>query len=193
MEPSVDGSVFLCTPMNYLIDGHNLIGSMPDISLSDHDDEFKLVMQLRRVATAKKGRHVVVVFDRGVYGHQQSLNGYGVSCHFALSPEDADAQIIRRIKTTARPKEWALVTADRRIIDVAHQYGMRVMPNAVLVQQMARQTSAKPDYHDEKPEVPLTPAQIEQWRIAMDLPVEVSDEELLMRESLRDIQPKKRR
>ena len=186
-----DGSMFF--HMNYLVDGHNLIGSMPDISLSDHDDEFKLVMQLRKVATAKKGRHVVVVFDRGVYGHKQSLNGYGVTCHFALSPEDADTQIIRRIKQTSKPKEWALVTADRRIIDVAHQYGMRVMPNAILVQQMARQTSAKTEYHDEKPEVPLSAVQIEQWRVELKLPVEVSDELLLLQESMRDLKPKKRK
>jgi predicted RNA-binding protein with PIN domain len=186
-----DGSIFF--HMNYLVDGHNLIGSMPDIHLSDHDDEFKLVMQLRKVATAKKGRQVIVVFDRGVYGHQQSLNGYGVTCHFARSPEDADTQIIRRIKQTAKPKEWALVTADRRIIDVAHQYGMRVLPNAILVQQMARQTSTKTEYHDEKPEVPLSATQIEHWRVEMNLPLEVSEEELLLQESLRDLKPKKRK
>ena len=80
-----------------------------------------VVLQYLRVATAKKGRQVLVVFDRGVYGHPQSLNGYGVTCHFALSPEDADTQIIRLIKGLSKPKEWSLVSADRRIIDVANR------------------------------------------------------------------------
>ena len=54
--------------MNYLIDGHNLIGSMPNISLSDDNDEFKLVFLLRKIAVSKKNRQILVVFDRGVYG-----------------------------------------------------------------------------------------------------------------------------
>lgn len=129
--------------MNYLIDGHNLIGSMPNISLSDDNDEFKLVFLLRKIAVSKKNRQILVVFDRGVYGHQQNLNGYGVTCHFALSPEDADTQIIRRIKGLRNPKEWALVTADRRIIDVAHQYGVRHMPNQMFVSQLLRKRAPK--------------------------------------------------
>ena len=179
--------------MNYLVDGHNLIGSLPHISLSDHDDEFQLVMLLRKVAVAKKNRQILVVFDRGVYGHQQSLNGYNVTCHFALSPEDADTQLIRRIKGLAKPKEWALVTADRRIIDVAHQYGVRHLPNATLEGQLLRKTNTTAEYHDEKPEVPLSPAQIEAWRVEMNLPIEPSAEELLMRESMRDLTPPKRK
>lgn len=179
--------------MNYLVDGHNLIGSLPNISLSDFDDEFQLVMMLRRIATAKKGRQVVVVFDRGVYGHTQPLNGYNVTCHFARSPEDADTQIIRRIKGLARPKDWALVTADRRIIEVANQYGVRHMPNAIFVSQLLRKQSTTAEYHDEKPEVPLSAEQIEAWRVEMNLPQELSDEELLMQESMRDLRPTKRK
>ncbi|MFN5060585.1 MAG: NYN domain-containing protein [Chloroflexota bacterium] len=179
--------------MNYLIDGHNLIGSMPNISLSDDNDEFKLVFLLRKIAVSKKNRQILVVFDRGVYGHQQSLNGYGVTCHFALSPEDADTQIIRRIKGLRTPKEWALVTADRRIIDVAHQYGVRHMPNQLFVSQLLRKESPKADIHEEKPEVPLSALQIEQWRVELNLPAEVSDEQLLLQESMRDLSPKKRK
>jgi predicted RNA-binding protein with PIN domain len=179
--------------MHFIIDGHNLIGSLPDINLSDHDDEFKLVMMLRRVATAKKGRQVLVVFDRGVYGHPQSLNGYGVTCHFALSPEDADTQIIRRIKGFAKPKEWSLVSADRRIIDVANQYGVRLMKNAMFMQHMLRQTNTKAEFHDEKPEVPLSAAEIEAWRIEMNLPIGPTDEELLMQSAARDLTPRKRK
>ena len=32
--------------MNYLIDGHNLIGQLPDISLDDPNDEALLVQKL---------------------------------------------------------------------------------------------------------------------------------------------------
>jgi len=45
--------------MPLLIDGHNLIGQIPDISLSDPDDEAKLVLLLRRYTTARPGRQAV--------------------------------------------------------------------------------------------------------------------------------------
>ena len=79
--------------MPLLIDGHNLIGQIPGLSLTDEHDEADLVMLLRRYTTAKRGRQVVVVFDRGVYGHPQRLDGYGITCAFARSPQDADAQL----------------------------------------------------------------------------------------------------
>jgi hypothetical protein len=39
----------------------------------------------------------------------------------------------------------------------------------------------------------LSPAQIEAWRVEMNLPQELSDEELLMQESMRDLRPTKRK
>ncbi|NTW01622.1 MAG: hypothetical protein HGA19_09960, partial [Oscillochloris sp.] len=74
--------------MPILIDGHNLIGQMRSISLSDPDDEAKLVLLLRRYANGKRKRKVVVIFDGGVYGHPDNLNGYGVEVRFAKSPSD---------------------------------------------------------------------------------------------------------
>lgn len=179
--------------MNFIVDGHNLIGSLShisQISLQDYDDEFKLVMLLRRVSTAKKGRHVLVVFDRGVYNQHQPLNGYGVTCHFATSPQDADAVIIRKMRQFPKTHDWSLVSNDRRIIDVALQLGVRHTSNQRFIQHMLRITNTKAEYHDEKPEVPLSPNEIEAWRIAMNLPVELSDEQLLMQEVVRDLKPR---
>jgi len=50
--------------MEWLIDGHNVIGQMPDIGLDDPDDEQKLLWRLRRYR-ARTGRRIVVVFDPG--------------------------------------------------------------------------------------------------------------------------------
>ncbi|MFN5933779.1 MAG: NYN domain-containing protein, partial [Roseiflexaceae bacterium] len=144
----------------------------------------------RRVSTAKKGRHVLVVFDRGVYNQHQPLNGYGVTCHFATSPQDADAVIIRKMRQFPKTHDWSLVSNDRRIIDVALQLGVRHTSNQMFIQHMLRITNTKAEYHDEKPEVPLSPNEIEAWRIAMNLPVELSDEQLLMQEVVRDLKPR---
>ncbi|MBI4771196.1 MAG: hypothetical protein HY784_12500 [Chloroflexi bacterium] len=55
--------------MPTLIDGHNLIGALPDISLQDPDDEQKLVDLLHRWCV-RTGKSVRVVFDPGPPGGQ---------------------------------------------------------------------------------------------------------------------------
>lgn len=148
--------------MPLLIDGHNLIGQTPGISLSDANDEAQLVMLLRRYATAKRNRNVIVVFDHGVYGHPQTLDGYGVSCYFAHSPRDADQELIRRIKKLARPKDWTVVTSDRQIARAAAERGVKVIES----QRFAALLSAPAPHAapEEKPrDVQLSEAEVEEW------------------------------
>src|SRR5215212_705698 len=148
--------------MPLLIDGHNLIGQIPGLSLADPDDEGDLVMLLRRYTTARRGRKVVVVFDHGVYGHPQTLDGYGVSCYFARSPQDADAQLIKRILALKRPRDWTLVTSDRQVVRAAQEYGVRVISSHEFARQLlARsQPAAAPD---EQCDIRQSEAQIDEW------------------------------
>ena len=150
--------------MPLLVDGHNLIGQVAGLSLADADDEAQLVMLLRRYSTARRGRQVVVVFDRGVYGHPQQLNGYGITCHFARSPQDADAELIKRLRALKRPREWTLVTSDRAIIREASDRGVRVIGSRELAQQLQAgpQRPAAPS-PEEKREKPLSEAEVEEW------------------------------
>ncbi len=148
--------------MNLLVDGHNLIGQTPGLSLADPDDEAKLVMLLRRIATSKRGNAIVIVFDHGVYGHPQQLNGYGITCHFARSPQDADTQLIRRIKALRQPRNWSLVTSDRRVADVAVEHGMRVIDSRVFAARL------NPTPNDDIPladkiDRKLSPTEISEW------------------------------
>ena len=148
--------------MPLLIDGHNLIGQIPGLSLADPDDEGDLVMLLRRYTTARRGRKIVVVFDHGVYGHAQTLDGYGVSCHFARSPQDADAQLIKRIRALKRPRDWTLVTSDRQVARAAEEYGVRVISSHVFARQLlapASPTVAPAEQRD----ISQSEAQIDEW------------------------------
>jgi predicted RNA-binding protein with PIN domain len=155
--------------MPLLVDGHNLIGQVPGISLADADDEAQLVMLLRRYATAKRARQVFVVFDHGVYGHPEQLDGYGVSCYFARSPHDADQELIRRIRKVARPGEWTVVTSDRQIARAAHDRGVRVISSQAFAAQL---TMPKPQAApEEKPrDVKLSEGEIEEWLALFEQP-----------------------
>jgi len=149
--------------MPLLIDGHNLIGQTPGISLADADDEAQLVMLLRRYATRKRGRQVVVIFDGGVYGHPHDLNGYGVTCHFAKSPRDADIQLIKRLNALPHPGDWTLITSDRAVADAAQQRGVRVISSQKFAAQLLAADTPTPASDDEKHEPHLSEQEIDEW------------------------------
>jgi predicted RNA-binding protein with PIN domain len=157
--------------MPLLIDGHNLIAQIPDLSLADPDDEGDLVMLLRRYATARRGRKVVVVFDHGVYGHPQRLDGYGVSCYFARSPQDADAQLIKRVHALKHPRDWTLVTSDRQVARAAEERGVRVISSHDFARQLTAPARPRAASQEERRDVRLSEAEVEEWlRLFGELP-----------------------
>jgi uncharacterized protein len=149
--------------MPFLIDGHNLIAHTPGLSLADPDDEADLVMLLRRFTTAKRGRQATVVFDHGVYGHPYKLDGYGITCVFARSPQDADEQIIRRLRALKRPRDWTLVTSDRRVVLVAQERGVKVVGSPEFAQKLIGPAASKAPRAEEKYDVRLSEAEVEEW------------------------------
>ena len=164
-RPGEAGSCYTAA-MKLLIDGHNLIGQMPGIRLDDPDDEGKLVVLLRSYAARGRGRKLVVVFDRGVYGHPGSLDGYGVECHFARSPQDADTQIARRIRSMTRPREWTLVTSDRALARVAEERRVRVIDSRTFAAQLSQPHPKRPQSAhpiEKKHDVHLSDAEIQEW------------------------------
>lgn len=125
--------------MRILIDGHNLIGKIDHLSLAAPDDEAQLVMMLRRYAARKRGRRIDVIFDKGSYGHPEQLNGYGVQCHFAKDPHDADRELIRRIRAIRHKSLWLVVSSDRRVIGEAKAYGISSLSSEAFARRMLKQ------------------------------------------------------
>ena len=159
----VAGLACYTRPMNLLIDGHNLIGQTPGLRLDDPDDEAKLVLLLRSYAARRRHSQLVVIFDHGVYGHPQQLNGYGVSCHFARSPQDADTQIINRIQALKNPRSWALVSADRVLIQAARARGVHVIDARAFGIQLGTPRARSASQPPEKREQPLSDPEIQEW------------------------------
>ncbi|HJZ46279.1 MAG TPA: NYN domain-containing protein [Roseiflexaceae bacterium] len=149
--------------MPVLIDGHNLIGQIPGMSLADPDDEGDLVMLLRRYTTARRGRKVIVVFDHGVYGHPQRLDGYGVTCYFARSPQDADVQLIKRIRALKHPRDWTLITSDRQVARAAEERGVRVISSHEFARQLTTSAGRPAASQEERRDARLSEAEIEEW------------------------------
>lgn len=113
--------------MPYLIDGHNLIGQLPDLSLDDPHDEAKLVERLKG-AMARRRQRCTVVFDGGLPGGpSRDLSSYSVQVVFAHGGTTADAIILERIRETRDRGSLTIVSADREIMAAARRRRMRVI------------------------------------------------------------------
>jgi predicted RNA-binding protein with PIN domain len=109
-----------------LIDGHNLIGTMPDIDLGEPDDEWLLVERLRAYA-ARRSDPVMVVFDSGSGPPPTwNLSGGGVSVRFAPPGTEADAVILRILHRSKTPHRIAVVTSDHQLADRVRSAGGEV-------------------------------------------------------------------
>jgi uncharacterized protein len=121
-----------------LIDGHNLIGQMPDLSLADPDDEAKLVHRLKIYGNAVN-TPITVIFDPGEsYTPPHSLSDGGVEVVFASQPQNADALIISRIRRTTDLEHLLVVSSDQEIVTMARRFGAQVMSASDFLREMAR-------------------------------------------------------
>lgn len=120
--------------MPYLIDGHNLIACLPDISLDDPNDEAQLVNKLKGFA-ARTRKKCAVIFDHGIPGGNSSMSTRGVQVTFAAAYHtSADDLIKRRINKTSDAPNWILVSSDHEVLNHARRHRM----NCVTSTQFAR-------------------------------------------------------
>lgn len=143
-----------------LVDGHNLIGRLPDIRLEDRDDEARLVSRLQAYAGRTRKR-VTVVFDRGMPGgRSENLSGGRVTVVFAPTGRNADRVLIERIRRSRNPRGLIVVTSDREVIAAAEGRGARVIHSEAFAGELeaspASSGGAKEDAH-------LSPEEVEAW------------------------------
>jgi predicted RNA-binding protein with PIN domain len=152
--------------MHYLIDGHNLIAKLPDIDLSDPDDEIQLILKLRQWTAVSLKRVVTVYFDGGIPGgHNVNLSNSQVKVIFVSQGKTADSLLIARIKRVKNPPEYCLVTSDQEIINAANMRKMQHIRSenfAVrLGQDREERTLPGPTISDADPVI--SDAEVAQW------------------------------
>ncbi len=159
--------------MQYLIDGHNLIGKMPTLRLDDPHDEAKLLEYLRSYR-AKTGHHLTVIFDAG-QGYQggRSKSGGGITVTFARSGQTADQLIMQRLRKVKNPQATMVVTSDREIQRVAKNTRVRVVDAYIFSQQLltgsASSSKGKTSTLDDEPDegkqanINLSADEVDEW------------------------------
>ena len=129
--------------MSILIDGHNLIGQMNDLSLADPDDEAKLVQRLRVYRNAFN-QPITVIFDSGDnYTPPHDLSGGGVTVVFANGSNSADKHLITRIERCANPRRLMVVSSDHEIQQSARSRGAQVITSQEFARKMTQTHAPK--------------------------------------------------
>ena len=158
--------------MHYLIDGHNLIGQLDGVELSDPDDELKLLKRLRRWTVADPRRQVTLFFDGGIFrGEAKHLSGALITVIFSSRKQTADALIIKALNQLKNPQEFTLVTSDAEIRKVAQRRRVAMIPSDRFAADMQKEELArlrteapvaeKPKSAKEEPA--LSEAEVNEW------------------------------
>jgi len=148
----------------YLIDGHNLIGQLDDISLDDPNDEAKLVQKLIGF-TARMSKKCVVVFDQGITGGKSRMSTGTVEVVFASALTNADRVILERIKAATNPDQWIVVSNDRLVLDAAQSRKMRALKSKEFAPLLKPAPVPPKDKRDKDvgSEVYPSAAEVEAW------------------------------
>ena len=147
--------------MPYIIDGHNLIGQLPDISLDDPNDEALLVQKLAGFV-ARTNKRCVVIFDHGLPGGKSRMSTRAVQVVFASQRSSADRVMMERINKIKDPRNWVAVTSDNDVQDAAKMRKMQVMRSqdfAVILE-----SPPPPDIDEgEAANVNLSADEVDEW------------------------------
>jgi predicted RNA-binding protein with PIN domain len=144
--------------MPYLIDGHNLIGSLPGLSLADPEDERKLLDLLRAFGRSTR-RKSVVFFDRGRPGTApQLLSGGMVQAIFVPPPRRADDAILDFLRTHKDARHYTVVSSDSEVRAKSRRADAKVVSSAEFARELDQSLT---DRRKEKP--PEEMKDLEQW------------------------------
>lgn len=144
--------------MPILIDGHNVIGKLPTLSLQDPDDEEKLVRRLVAYA-ARVGKAITVVFDPGELSPLWEAQRHGgVEVVFAPRGRSADQVIARRVERSRNAREWLVITSDQQLADHVLRLGARLRSAESFVAELET-AEARPERRD----MPLSADEVDDW------------------------------
>ena len=145
-----------------MIDGHNLIGRLPTVSLQDPDDEDQLIRMLVSYR-ARTGRRITVVFDPGGgFALSKVRRQGGIEVVFAPHGSSADTVIARRVRRSRDPRGWLVVTSDRQLAQTVTRLGARVR-SAVVPDLTPASEAAQGDALPPDKDTPPTPEEVDAW------------------------------
>jgi predicted RNA-binding protein with PIN domain len=149
--------------MPYLVDGHNLIPNIPNLDLSDPEDETKLIRILQHFAAQRRSK-IEVYFDRAPDIRARSEEHGLVLAHFIRQDSSADAAIISRLERLGnRAKNWTIVSSDREVLREARSYQARILKSREFATMLLEKTTPAQIPEDDDPDPEVSPQDVDYW------------------------------
>jgi uncharacterized protein len=151
--------------MPYIIDGNNLIGSSPDISLDDPESRSKLIYIVRKFQEARKTK-VTIVFDghpeTGVIREDLNEKLCILYPRIGSSADDEIKQILTGINYF---KDVILVTSDRALKSFAKKEGARTINSIEFYFELKRfsHISGKKEATRKRIDAKVSDQEVDQW------------------------------
>lgn len=151
--------------MPYIIDGNNLIGSSPDISLEDKDSRQKIIYILKKYQEVKNN-NIIVVFDGGP---DMILNGKFLKNKFTIKypkyGDSADDEIKKILNKYSNFKDVILVSSDRELKSFAKKKGARTINSIEFYFELKRvyHINGKKEKLKKRINVEISEKEVDSW------------------------------
>ncbi len=151
--------------MPYIIDGNNLIGSSPDISLDDAESRKKIVGLVKKFQLKKKNK-IFIVFDGEpdeFIVENSSLDKLIVV--FPKFGASADDEIKKILDSYDYFRDVVLVTSDRELKDIGRKKGARIVNSIEFYFELKRvyHASGKIEMKQKRIDTKLSEGEVDQW------------------------------
>ncbi len=151
--------------MPYLIDGNNLIGSSPDISLNDPEARKKLIEIVRKFQQSKNCT-VIIFFDGEPDGlsYLRSVTAK-FTVQFPRYGQSADEEIKRVLNSYQHFRDVILVSSDRELKDFARHKGARTINSGEFHSELKKYSRVhkKKQKKNERINTRLSKREVDQW------------------------------
>ncbi len=151
--------------MPYIIDGNNLIGSSPDISLEDNNSRTEIVAIVKKFQK-KKNSKIIVVFD----GEPDTLSGEEnptekIVIKYPPLGDSADDEIKRILEGYTYFRDVILVTSDRELKDIAKKKGAKVINSIEFYYELKRvyRATGRIEMKQKRIDTELSDGEVDQW------------------------------
>jgi hypothetical protein len=149
--------------MPVIVDGHNLIPKIPGLSLSDLDDEIKLVEILQDFCRIRR-LEIICYFDKAPHGHPRVQHFGPVTARFARPGKTADEEIKDHLLRLGRgARQWTVVSSDASIQTAARAARARIVTSDAFLREIEAALLQKTTIKDTADEVVMTPEEMEMW------------------------------
>jgi len=153
------------TAMPYIIDGNNLIGSSPDLSLEEEGARQKVVHIVRKFQQNRNNK-VIVVFDGEPDGtaHRQEL-GPKFLVLYPRYGRSADDEIKRILNSYNDFRDVVLITSDRELKAFARRLGARTVNSIEFYFKLKREyrETGKREETQKRIDTRLSDQEVDQW------------------------------